>query len=490
MIKYQEVTIMNNIKITRRNFINISFKSSALLLAPSLYYKQDALGQENKSPNIIFILSDDQGWNGTSVQMKAKSPDSKSDYHFTPNLERLAKGGMCFSQGYSPAALCCPTRRSIQFGQTPARQGDDAQFEKNYSPNNQKLTIPRMLKAVNPKYRAAHFGKWDLRTDLTPEDLGYDESDGNTRNSTGSLGSNFDNKEKWKKFTEMEDPKRIFSITNRAVGFMERQVKAKNPFYLQISHYAVHVAMQTRNETLQKYENKDKGRLHKIPAFAGMTEDLDSGLGKVLDKIEELKIANNTYIFYLADNGAVPWIPPDKKKHLGNPLMFKGDPSRNFPLRAGKWMLYEGGIRVPFLVSGPGIKPGSNSDVPVIGWDLLPTIADLAGYKKPMPSAIDGGSFRSLLENQGNGVVKRPWEGFVFHRYSDGYPHSSIRIGDYKLVRFWKNGELYLFDLKNDIGETNNLAKKSPQKTQSLEKKLMVYLRSVNSNILERYGDL
>jgi arylsulfatase A-like enzyme len=164
-----------------------------------------------------------------------------------------------------------------------------------------------LLKSINPRYRAAHFGKWDLRTDLIPEDLGYDESDGNTRNSVGSEGSNFGREEKWKYFAELEDPKRIFSITEWAIRFMQRQVADGNPFYLQISHYAVHVDMQTRPETLKKYRNKKKGRLHRIPAFAGMTEDLDSGLGQLLDRIDKLGIAENTYIFYFADNGAVPW---------------------------------------------------------------------------------------------------------------------------------------------------------------------------------------
>jgi len=479
---------MNKKYPSRRDFLKISLQQSAVALSIPLFYRSSNARPKKSSPNFIFILSDDQGWNGTSVQMQSDRLDSKSDYHITPNLRRLASQGMRLSNGYSPAALCCPTRRSIQFGQTPVRQGE-VHFKEKYPRDNQKLTIPRLLKSIDPNYRAAHFGKWDLRTDLVPEDLGYDESDGNTRNSQGNAASDFGKSGKWHNILETEDPKLIFSLTDRANDFMERQVEAYQPFYLQISHYAVHVDMHTRPETLKKYKNKEKGKLHKIPAFAGMTEDLDTGLGKVLDKIEELGISDNTYVFYMADNGAVPWIPPDRRKHLSNPTKLGEDRSRNYPLRAGKWTLYEGGIRVPFIVKGPRIMAGSNSEVPVIGWDLLPTIVDLAGYKNSMPNDVDGGSFKNLLENAGNGTVKRPSDFFVFHRYAKAYPHSAIRDGDYKFVKFWKTGETYLFNLKDNLGETENLVKKMPDKARELERKLMEYLKAVDAEILNSYGN-
>ncbi len=484
--------------ISRRSFLTktLGFAGASLSLLTSTKAHAKA-----GSPNLVFVLSDDQGWTGTSVSMHDRRDDAKSDYFLTPNLERLASQGIRFSQGYSPAALCCPTRRSIQFGQTPARQGNE-RFAADYPPGNDRLSIPRVLRAVNPDYAAAHFGKWDHRTDLLPEHLGYDESDGNTGNSTGNEGSNFDKKEKWALHKELDDPKRIFSVTDRANGFMERQVRAGRPFYVQVSHYAVHVDMQTRPETLREYEQRPKGTKHRIPAFAGMTEDLDTGIGKVLDKLEELGIADSTYVFFMADNGAVPWIPPDKAKHFANPTTLD-DVSRNHPLRSGKWTLFEGGIRVPFVVRGPGIGPGTFCDVPVVGWDILPTIADLAGYMGALPEDIDGGSFRELLQNRGRGAVKRPLDGLVFHRFSDGYPHSAIRVGDYKLVKFWKRPirmgnlkatsaykpeKLLLFNLKNDIGETHNLADAMPEQTQELHGKLMEYLRSVDSEVLNLGG--
>lgn len=469
---------MASTKMPRRNFLQKTLAVTGAL--PFLYASRSYAGAN--PPNFVFILSDDQGWTSSSVAMDNARNDAKSDYYLTPNLERLAGQGVRFTQGYASAALCCPTRRSLQFGQTPARQGNE-RFPANYPPANNRLTIPRMLKTLNPKYAAAHFGKWDLRCDLLPEHLGYDESDGNTGNRNGNEGSNFDKKEKWTRYAELDDPKRIFSVTDRANAFIERQVRDGRPFYLQVSHYAVHVDVQTRTETRKKVEEQPKGKIHRAPAFAGMVEDLDTGVGKLLDKLDELGIADSTYVIYMADNGGVPFVPPDQEKHLADPTTID-DVSRNYPLRAGKWTLFEGGIRVPFIVRGPGVKPGSFCNAPVVGWDILPTIADLAGYKERLPEDIDGGSLRPLLLNGGDGSVSRPAESLVFHRYTDAYPHSAIRKGDYKLIKFWKPEKLLLFNVKDDIGETRDLAKTMPDKTRAMHQDLMAYLQSVDAEVL------
>jgi len=244
--------------------------------------------------------------------------------------------------------------------------------------------------------------------------------------------------------------------------------------------------MQTRRESLKKYEQLPKGEKHNVPAFAGMTEDLDVGVGKILDMIDKLGIADSTYVIYMADNGAAGWIPPNTSRNLSNPTTYES-PSRNAPLRGGKWVTFEGGIRVPFIVRGPGVKENSFCNVPVVGWDILPTIADIVGYKKAMPNDIDGGSFRALLENNGRGTVQRPNSGLVFHRYNDGYPHTAIRVGDYKLVKFWKEEKQLLFNLKDDLGETKDLAKTQPGKANALHKQLMDYLESVDSDVLTLY---
>ena len=187
----------------------------------------------------------------------------------------------------------------------------------------------------------------------------------------------------------------------------------------------------------------------------------------------------------MADNGAAEFIPPVKNK-LDHPSVF-ATPPRNSPLRGGKWVLYEGGIRVPFIVSGPGVKAGAQCDVPVAGWDLLPTLADLAGYKHPLPADLDGGSFRALLAH-GEGAVARPQEPLIFHRYTSGYPHSAIRMGDDKLVKIWKTGGLELYDLRTDPGERTDLAARRPERVRELHAQLMAYLRRVDAEVLRGYG--
>ncbi len=473
---------MNPTRTSRRAVLALALSMVAILTAVT---ESDNAQAAANSPNFVFILSDDQGWPATSVQMHPTREDAKSDYFQTPNLERFARQAMRFSQGYAPAALCSPTRRSLQFGQMPVRQSSE-DFGAKYPVGNTLSTIPRILKSIDPSYLAAHFGKWDHRTDLAPEHLGYDESDGNVGNQPGSIASGFDKKEKWSKYTVTEDPKRIFSLTDRSLDFMMRSVKDERPFYLQISHWAVHVNMQTRQASLEKYERLPKGEKHNVPAFGGMTEDLDVGVGKILDMIDELGIADSTYVIYMADNGAAGWIPPNTPRNLSNPTSYD-IPSRNAPLRGGKWVTFEGGIRVPFIVRGPGVKPNSFCNVPVVGWDILPTIADIAGYKKPLSSDIDGGSFRTLLENEGRGAVRRPNPGLVFHRYNDSYPHTSIRVGDYKLVKFWNEEKRLLFNLKDDLGETKDLAQAEPEKARELHKQLMDYLESVDSDVLTLY---
>lgn len=431
-----------------------------------------------KKPNFILILTDDQGWTSTSQLMNDRMANSKSDYYETPQIERFASKGMRFSSGYAPCALCCPTRRSIQFGQSPARQGD-ALFKENYHPDFKKVAaIPMVLKSISPDYKAAHYGKWDLRADIFPEDLGYDESDGNTGNRNGDMNSSKESK--WTDLFLNSDPKRIETITERALNFMGRQVKSGHPFYLQVSHYATHVDFQAKEATYKKYQQKPKGEVHGNASYAAMLSDLDAGIGRILDKIEELGIGDNTYVILMADNGAVESVPPLKNK-FEHPSTLKSK-TNSYPLRGGKWTLYEGGIRVPFMVIGPGIKGGSQNNVPVTGWDILPTLSDLAGNKKPLPENLDGTSFKPLFTASTESKFTRKNDELVFHYF--GKPHSSIRIGDYKLIKFWNLKKLELYNLKEDLGEMNDLSASDPQRAKAMEASMMAYLERVRAEIL------
>ena len=323
-----------------------------------------------------------------------------------------------------------------------------------------------MLKKANPDYMCAHFGKWDARYDeVTPEEMGYDVSDGLTGNNTGGGKNGIE----WP--AALEDPKLIFSLTERAGNFMEEQVENKQPFYMQVSHYAVHLGITYTRESFNKYSQTAPGEKHFIPDFAAMTEDLDKGIGILLDRIEDLGLLENTYIIFMSDNGG----------RNAQPIGGEQKVPRNFPLRDGKGSMYEGGIRVPFVVVGPDVKKNSYSDVPVTGLDILPTLADLSGYEKPLPEALDGGSFRMVIHHEGQGEVQRNRPYLVFHHAVNRRPQSAIREGNYKLVKTWEQDKLELFDLSRDVSEEQNLAEEMPEKTKELEDKLVSFLNGVDA---------
>ena len=417
------------------------------------------------SPNFVVILTDDQSWVGSSLQIKPDDPRTKSDYFKTPNIERLAIMGTSFTQGYAPAPYCCPTRRSILIGQTPARhiyQKDQRNWTSNY---RKQLSIPQMLKQANPAYRTAHFGKWDMRfDDVTPEEMGYDVSDGLTGNGTGGgKGSGGP--------SAQEDPKLIWGITERTGTFMEDQTSAGHPFFVQVSHYAVHLDIFYREESLNEARNWKKGKKHSMPEFAAMTSDVDTGIGLLLDKIHDLGIENETYVFFLSDNGGRTGIPGQDDPEI----------HRNDPLRDGKGSVYEGGVRVPFIVIGPDIENQGISHVPVTGLDILPTIADLVGYPKPLPKALDGGSLKSVLMNGGRGEVKRNNPFLIFHQAVARSAESSLILGNYKLVKTWDKNRLELFDISKDIGEAKDLSKQIEAKTNELHHLLVNFLEEVGA---------
>ncbi|MAU36350.1 MAG: hypothetical protein CMD14_03140 [Flavobacteriales bacterium] len=423
------------------------------------------------SPNFILILVDDQGWNGTSVKMMHNEPSSKSDYFETPNLELLAKRGMRFSDAYSSAPVCAPSRYSIQFGKTPARLSlIRVGMNTDHIDHEGYLSIPKALKKINSKYRTAHFGKWGMGSN--PSVLGYDVSDGPTKNKDG----NFDNDISQWRHVIKKDPKNIFSLTDRAIEFISNSKSKKNPFYLQISHYAVHSNVESREKSYSRLKDKTKGAQQKDLGFAAMTFDLDYGLGLLLDKIKELDIEDNTYIIYMSDNGSVPNIPGAKKY----------EKSYNYPLSRGKWDAYEGGVRVPLIIAGPGIKNGSESSTPVSGSDLLPTLIDLAGNKTITFNEIDGGSFASILLNKNHDQIKRPVDGIFFHvPYKNSIalkrPHSAVRKGNYKLIKFQDDKSIFLFNLVKDKKEQLNLATQNYEKAKELEKILDNYLIDVHA---------
>tara|TARA_Y100000588_G_scaffold196525_1_gene210572 strand:+ start:1427 stop:2911 length:1485 start_codon:yes stop_codon:yes gene_type:complete len=434
-----------------------------------VYYT--TVGLSPNSPNIVLILTDDQGWGSTSVLMDKNVPESKSDFIQTPNLEKLAERGVIFSDAYAPHPNCSPTRYSILTGKSPAKlQMSDivGRHSGLYFDNNRVIppphvndiadeehTLAEWIKNHRSEYVTAHFGKWHLNGG-GPARHGFDTDSGPTSNREGTAKDS--------------DPKRIFSITEKGNEWMEKQVKEERPFYLQISHYATHLAVFSLESTLKKTEARQPGKRHILPGHAAMTEDLDSGVGMTLDKIKELGIEDNTYVIYIADNGTYP------RNNPGN---------TNGPLHGWKATTWEGGIRVPLLIAGPGIDHGRRS-TRTVGWDLFPTICDWLGINS-VPDGLEGDSLANLLlRGDSAGFVREDPIVIHFPHYQlhkGGQPSTALYHGDYKLIKFWETGDYHLYNLETDLDESENLSKKDTNRVVRMSNMLSDYLDKIDAGI-------
>jgi arylsulfatase A-like enzyme len=288
----------------------------------------------------------------------------------------------------------------------------------------------------------------------SPEALGYEINDG----ANGNIAGNSKNP---------KDPKKIFDLSRKSNEFMEKQVQAGRPFYLQVSHYADHLKYQGLRETIEKYEN------------------LDTGIGMVLDKIDELGIAKNTYVFYTADNGYES--KRDFKKKVSERGYYKA-----FPQRSHKYHVSEGGIRVPFIVRGPGIPANKHSSSPVVGTDVFPTVMNLIEASDKVPTRVEGASLMKHLKSGGKEPIDRK-DPFLIFKFSKPRPPHDIAIvqGDHKLIKDLDTGESFLFNLKKDVGESKNLMKENPELGKRLYGKMTEYFARFSwdeSKIKKRAG--
>ncbi len=416
-------------------------------------------------PNIVFILADDQGWNALSIPADPANPGSGSTYYQTPRLAQLAREGMRFSQAYSPAPTCSPTRHAIQFGRSPTGlKIFGADGIRDWDAESSQ-SLANVLKRLQPEYVCAHLGKWHIGR--SPDELGYDVHDGPTGNGEGNRD------------TDPDDPKRIFSLSRRANEFMESQVQAGKPFFLQISHYADHLAYRALSETVAKYETEraDKATEYQNnPLWAAMNENLDMGVGMVLDKIEELAIAENTYVFYTADNGY------ECKKDFGKPVHERGF-HKAYPQRSHKYHVSEGGIRVPFIVRGPGIPANTHSIIPVVGTDVFATVMDIAGGSDRMPLKVEGASLLAHAKSGGVTSVQRRDPFLVFKYSKPRIPHDAAIVhGDFKLIKDIDTGRVFLFNMKKDIGESHDLADDEPELTNRMLADMTAYFQRFGWN--------
>lgn len=451
-------------KLSRRKFLNLL--SGSILLCRALPAESKT---KSKHPNFIVILAEAQGWTSSSVQMDDRNPLSKNPVYRTPNIEKLAAEGMRFADAYAGSPRCTPSRASLMTGKTPALlhmtfvndKGDRKSIgvERKLLPPtpvlelpSEEMTIADLLKKYG--YATAHYGKWHLgRTD--PSEHGFASSDGPTSN-IGPSGKMHPN------------PEEAFGMSERAISFITANVKEGKPFFVQVSHYGGRDPENALPETYEAMTKLSDGRRSKETAAAAVVADMDTSIGMILKKIEQLGISDNTYIIYTADHGA-------PGQHANEPLF------------GGKGSLWEGGIRVPLIIKGPGIKADVCCHTPVAAFDLLPTVAELAHIKDPLPSAIEGGSIASLLLNSGHGNVSRKIEGMVFHyphydHDNDG-PATAYLADNLVAIKNYESGRLYLFDLSSDLSESHDLSQKMPDKAKEMEECMSRYLKSVNAQM-------
>ena len=421
-------------------------------------------------PNILFMMSDDQAWNGLSVPMHPDLNGSKSSIVETPHLEKLAAQGMRFTAAYAPASVCAPTRISLQTGKSPAAVHWTKASSSVTAADGYKMIGPRNVRQIDRKdttigellrdagYRTAHFGKWHINGG-GPAAHGYDEGDGDIGNEYA-----FQYKD--------PNPADIFGMAKRAAAFMEQSQAVNKPFYIQMSWHALHAPQNALKTTLAKYAQRMNSSVdEKRVGSAAIAENLDTGVGMVLDALDRLGLADTTFVIYMSDNGSGGG---------------GGKGRRSGGLSGGKGSVWEGGIRSPFIIRGPGIPENSWCHERVVGYDLFPTYCEWAGItSSKLPPQIEGGSITNLLDD-GEGMVKRPRGEMVFHfpHYQSGDgPHSALFLGNYKLMKFYETDRLALFDVASDISEGNDLSTQQPQKVAALDKLLQQYLQQIDAQM-------
>jgi arylsulfatase A-like enzyme len=393
-------------------------------------------------PNIVFILADDLGINDLACYGRAE--------HRTPHLDRLAAQGTHFTSAYCAQPICSPSRAAVLTGKAPARLHLTTYLPGRADCVSQKLLHPVMRQhlALDEKTLAEHLkaagyvtaciGKWHLGgKEFSPTNQGFDVY------RPGKAVT---------KPSETEGGKGEYELTRWAEEFME--ANRTRPFFLYLAHDTPHLPYSARADLVGHNAKAFN------PTYAAVIEAMDDAVGRLLARIDALGLAENTIVIFTSDNGGVhmPEGPHDTITH-------------NAPFRAGKGYLYEGGLRIPLIVRWPGKVPaGRVADVPVINTDWLPTLLDCAGL--PRAKGIDGASFRDLLVGKSVKGSRNLFWHFPHYNNQGGQPAGAMRDGDWKLIEHYEDGRLELFNLAKDIGETNNLAAREPQRAVRMTKAL------------------
>lgn len=427
-------------------------------------------------PNVVLIYIDDYGWRDVGF--------NGTKFYETPNADRIAREGMNFRSAYANAPNCAPSRACLMSGLYSPRHGvytvansdrGKAVLRKIIPTKNttvladEFVTLAEALKTGG--YTTATMGKWHLGDDPTTQ--GFDINIAGREWGSPSGGGyhspykypNLVNRKKGEYLTDR--------LGNEAAKFIE--ANKEHPFFLYLTHYAVHTPIQAKPALTTKYEQKTPTDKQTNAKYAAMIESMDDSVGTVLDSLDRLKLADNTIVIFYADNGG------------------HGGITSNAPLRGSKGMLYEGGIRVPMAVRWPGVvKPGSTSDEPVIGIDLYPTLLEATQTKLTAKVKLDGTSLLPLFSDA-RASFFRPAIYWHFPAYLQGYtkrhgpfrttPAGAIRMGDWKLIEYFEDGALELYNLANDIGEEQNLAKREAKRTAEMHSMMKAWRRATNAPV-------
>ncbi len=471
---------------SRRHFLKwLGFGAAAAMLPGSVH------GGPRKRPNFVFFLVDDLGWKDLGCY--------GSTFYHTPNLDRLAASGMRFTDAYAACPVCSPTRASIMTGKYPARLGI-TDWIPGQRPRNRKLlappihnqlalgevTIAEALKAAG--YRTFFAGKWHLGGEgFFPEQQGFDINKGG--HHRGSPPAGYYSPYKNPKLKDGPAGEYLTDrLTDESIRFL--QAHGKEPFLLYLSFYTVHTPIQACKRHLETFKKKaealppmegpaqikERDGWTKLrqdnPAYASMIHAMDENVGRVLDKLDQLGLTETTVVVFMSDNGGLSTL----RRH--------GYPTSNLPLRAGKGWCYEGGIREPMIVRAPGVtRPGGMCGVPVTSTDFYPTMLELAGLAARPKQHVDGLSLVPLLA----GGKTLPRDAIYWH-----YPHyhgsawtpgAAVRAGDWKLIEFYDEGTVELYNLGKDIGERRDLARKMPDKKNELLALLHAWQKRVGAKM-------
>jgi arylsulfatase A-like enzyme len=477
----------------RRNFLKSLGIGITYMVLPTYHL----FTSKEKKLNFVFFLVDDMGWRDAVCY--------GSTFYETPNVDQLASQGMRFTNAYAACPVCSPTRASIMTGKYPTRLDTTDWFgapqpdtvQRHWTRNKPLLParyldhLPleevTMAEAFHEAGYATFFaGKWHLGGEgFLPEDQGFEINRGGYHLGW-PRGGYFSPYENPKLKDGAEGEYLTDRLTDESLHFLDNI--GDKPFLLFLSHYAVHTPLQSKEEFIEKYKEKasrlpsligpkfvlegerEARQVQDHPVYAGMIQSMDESLGRLMDKLEALGIADHTAIIFMSDNGGLS--------------TSEGSPTSNIPLRGGKGWLYEGGIREPMIVKWPKVtQPESVCHEPVISTDFYPTMLEMAGLPLKSSQHVDGLSLVPLLKQKASLPRKALYWHYPHYGNQGGSPGAAIRAGDYKLIEFFEDRHVELYDLRNDIGETNNLANAMPEKVKELLELLHHWQRDVDAKM-------